>query len=66
MDEGLAVWEVTKAVEEVGKSSSEGSHREVGRRLATMGQVCFSAISSNCACHKGLHCSESSVPAVVL
>ena len=27
-----------------------------------MGQVCFTAISSNRACHYGLHCSQFSVP----
>ena len=31
-----------------------------------MGQVCFTAISSNCACHHSLHCSEFSVPDHVL
>ena len=30
-----------------------------------MGQVCFSAISSNRACHHGLHCSLFSVPSRV-
>ena len=29
---------------------------------ATMGQVCFAAISSNRACHHGLHCFQFSVP----
>ena len=28
-----------------------------------MGQVCFIAISSNRACHHGLHCSQFNVPA---
>ena len=27
------------------------------------GQICFTAISSNYACHRGLHCSSFSVPA---
>ena len=30
-----------------------------------MGQVCFTAISSNRACHHGLHCSQFSVPSRV-
>ena len=33
---------------------------------AVMGQVCFRAISSNRACHRGLHCSQFSVPDHVL
>ena len=33
---------------------------------ATMGQVCFYAVSSNRACHYGLHCSQFSVPDHVL
>ena len=32
------------------------------RKWATMAQVCFAAISSNHACHHGLHCSQFSVP----
>ena len=28
-----------------------------------MGQACFTTISSNRACHHGLHCSQFSVPA---
>ena len=40
------------------------SHMAMQR--ATMGQVCFTAIRSDCACLHGLHCSQFSVPECVL
>ena len=38
----------------------------VGGGGGTMGQVCFTAISSSRACPHGLHCSQFSVPDHVL
>ena len=35
------------------------------RTGATMGQVCCTAMGSNCACHHGLHCSQFTVPETV-
>ena len=46
--------------------TSGGGTLPNGGFWATMGQVCFTAISSNRACHHGLHCSQFSAPDHVL